>query len=282
MTGRPAPTHLDVDVGGGLRLHVERAGNGPPVVMLHGFTGSTATWHGLRDALPERFTTILVDLPGHGGSGAPQDATRYALPRFADDLARVLDVLDVPRAAVLGYSLGGRAALRFALAHPARVTALLLESASPGIADEDERAARRAADAALADLLEREGVAAFVAKWERLPLWASQERLPDSARGALRAQRLRNDAGGLAGSLRGAGAGEDRTVTDLLPRLAMPALLVAGALDPKYVALGETMAAALPRARLAIVPDAGHAVHLERPDAFRALVAEFLVSAGTG
>ncbi len=298
----------DVDVGDGLALRVSyddapydtwSDGGPPPLLLLHGFTGALDAWDALRLALrlalrePRgplgeggRLTavraTIAVDLPGHGASGAPADPARYALDRTADDLARVLDALGAPRAAVLGYSFGGRAALRFALRHPGRVDALVLESASPGIADPAERAARAAADAALADAIERDGVAAFVDRWERLPLWASQAALPEAARTRLRRQRLANHARGLANSLRGAGAGADPPVLPALGALRAPTLVIAGALDAKYVALGETMAAAIPGARLAVVAGAGHAVHLERPAVFAEAVGEFLARADGG
>ena len=292
MTGAPgapgAPgalgvEHVDVDAGDGLRLHAARAGEGAPLVLLHGFTGSGETWDALRAALAgqaPRLTTIAVDLPGHGRSGAPDDPARYALDRVADDLARVLDALAVARAAVLGYSMGARAALHVALRHPGRVAALVLESASPGVDDPAERAARRAADGALADAIERDGVAAFVERWERLPLWASQAALPEATRAALRAQRLGNRPRGLANSLRGAGAGAAPPVTGRLGAMGAPALLVAGALDAKYVAIGEAMERAMPRARLVVVPGAGHAVHLERPAAFAEAVGAFLAEAG--
>jgi 2-succinyl-6-hydroxy-2,4-cyclohexadiene-1-carboxylate synthase len=264
-----------IPLGNGLQLHVERAGSGPPVVLLHGFTGSSASWATLGEALG-RFSTITVDLPGHGRSSAPADPARYALPRFAEDLAATLDELHVDRAAVLGYSLGARAALHFALAHPARVSALILESGSPGIDDPAERAERVASDAALADAIERDGIPAFVDRWERLPLFASQAAIASNVRAGLRAQRLANDPAGLANSLRGAGAGAQPSVLDRLPALGMPTLCVAGALDARYVALGGTLASAIPGARLEIVPDAGHNVHLERPAAFVDLVVAFL------
>ena len=266
----------DIDVGDGLRLHVRCSGTGPPVVLLHGFTGSGGTWDPLRDALGERHTTIAIDLPGHGRSGAPDDPARHALDRFADDLATVLDELGTSRVALLGYSLGGRAALRFAIRHPDRLAALIVESASPGIAGATERASRLAADRALADTIERDGVAAFVAWWERLPLWESQASLPEDVRARLHSQRLDNRPRGLANSLRGAGAGVEPPVLDRLAMLDVPALIIAGALDEKYVAAGEEMAAAIPGAHVAIVPDAGHAAHLERPEAFAALVSGFL------
>jgi 2-succinyl-6-hydroxy-2,4-cyclohexadiene-1-carboxylate synthase len=267
---------LDVDAGDGLHLRVARTGDGAPLVLLHGFTGSIGTLAPLGDALLGRVATISVDLPGHGGSSAPATPARYALHRFADDLAHVLDVLGVERTAVLGYSLGGRAALRFALHHPTRVAALVLESASPGILDPAERAARVASDAALADAIERDGVAAFVDRWERLPLWASQVSLPQETRARLRAQRMANRAHGLAHSLRGAGAGAEPPVLQRLGELRVPTLLVAGALDETYVALARHMHTAIPGAALAVVPDAGHAVHLERPAALAALVTAFL------
>ena len=276
---------LDVDVGDGLRLHVARevargvayARNAtPPVLLLHGFTGSGETWDPLRAALADAYTTLAVDLPGHGRSGAPADPSRYALDRTADDLARVLDACGVARAAVVGYSLGGRAALRFAVRHEDRVTALVVESASPGIDDPAERAARVAADAALADAIERDGVPAFVDRWERLPLWASQAALPDAMRARLRAQRLANDPVGLANSLRGAGAGADGPVLGALGALRRPTLVVAGALDGKYVALGDAIGRAVGGARVVVVPGAGHAVHVEQRDAFGDAVRTFL------
>ena len=117
---------------------------------------------------------------------------------------------------------------------------------------------------------------AFVDYWQSLPLWASQRRLPPAARAALRAQRLRNDPAGLAVSLRAAGAGADPPVLDALGGLRCPALLVAGALDPVYCDHAAAMAERLPDGRVAVVPDAGHAVHLDQPGRFAALIAGFL------
>ena len=267
---------LDLDVGDGLTLHVERDGSGPPLLLLHGFTGSTITWSTLRAALRDRFELLIIDLPGHGRSSAPTDPARYALPRVADDIARVLDALDVARTAVLGYSMGARTALQFALAHPERVSALVLESASPGIGDPTERSARVAADGALAASIEREGIETFVDRWEKLPLWASQVALGPVTRARLRAERLAQRPEGLANSLRGAGAGVESPVTERLGSIAAPVLLIVGALDTKYVALGRAMQERLPDARLEVVENAGHAVHLERPEAFAALVGGFV------
>ena len=270
----------------GLRYHVDFAGRGPPLLLLHGFTGSTASWEPVRGAFARSYATIAVDLPGHGRSGSPDDVARYHLDRFADDLARILTELGTERVAVLGYSLGGRAALRFALRHPSRVAAVVLESTSAGITEEAERAARLVSDAELADSIERDGLVAFVDRWERLPLWASQASLPAETRERLRAQRLMNDPKGLANSLRGAGAAVDPPVYDRMRRIMVPAFIITGQLDQKYVSLGTRMAVEL-RLRLpswsskhVTIDDAGHAVHLEQPAAFSAAVLGFLDAVG--
>ncbi len=267
---------IEIAAGDGIHLNVVRTGSGAPLLLLHGFTGSAETWTPVATLLRDRFTTLAVELPGHGLSDTPTDPARFALTSLADDFARILDTYGIERVAVLGYSMGGRAALQFALRHPTRVAALVLESASPGIVDPKERAIRLASDSALADAIERDGITAFVDRWERLPLWASQEGLPEETRAGLRAQRLANQPRGLANSLRGAGAGVEPATVDQLALVGMSTLLVVGSLDTKYVALAQLMNARMPLARTVMVDGCGHAVHLERPAEFADLVARFL------
>ena len=257
-----------------IQYYVECHGAGAPLVLLHGFTGSSATWAPYLAAWPAR--AIAVDLPGHGQTEAPGDPARYRMEATMADLVALLDQLGVRRAHVLGYSMGGRVALHLAAAHPERVATLIVESASPGLPTQAERDARVAADTALAASIERDGIAAFVDRWEALPLWASQASLPDEVRASLRAQRLNNRATGLANSLRGLGTGAQAPLHDQLADLPVPALVIAGMLDAKFVAIARSMAAALPQGRLALVPVAGHATHLEQPALFDRLVAGFL------
>lgn len=260
----------------GVTYRVRVIGDGPAIVLLHGFTGDLHTWDGLVPVFAKTHRTIAVDLLGHGGTDAPTDPERYRMERCVDDLAALLEGLRVERASLLGYSMGGRVALHFAAAVPDKVNTLVLESASPGIADPVERAARIESDEALADAIERDGIAAFVDRWERLPLFGSQRRLPAEVRSAQRARRLDNRAAGLANSLRGMGAGAQRPLVDDLAGMSMPSLLIAGELDEKYCAIVREMAAAMPNARAVIIPDAGHNVHLERPDDFADTVVAFV------
>jgi 2-succinyl-6-hydroxy-2,4-cyclohexadiene-1-carboxylate synthase len=259
----------------GVQLNVEMQGEGPSLLLLHGFTGSSATWAPHRHAW-RRFRAIAVDLLGHGASDAPADPERYRMERCVEDLLALLDALGIERTAVVGYSMGGRVALHLALRAQERLCALVLESASPGIEDSSERDERLRRDEALAERIEREGLEAFVAYWEALPLFASQARLPAAARDELRRQRLQNDPLGLANSLRGLGAAKQEPALHRLGQLRAPVLLLAGALDEKYCHLARRMAAALPCARLEIVPGVGHAVHLEQPAAFQVTVQAFL------
>ena len=252
-------------------LHIEEAGSGAALLLLHGFTGSAETWRPFHDAWPGR-RLFAADLPGHGNS-LGVDA---GIAETVDALSAAMDDRGVGRFALLGYSMGGRIALRLALRTPDRISALILESTSPGIEGSEARAARVVTDRTLADRIEQRGIEAFVDEWQSLSLWDSQAQLPAPVAAALRAQRLRNDPAGLAASLRAAGAGVDAPVLDRLASLPMPALLIAGGVDTRYCDHAKAMADRLPRAQLAIVLEAGHAVHLERPDRMAELVVAFL------
>lgn len=258
---------------GAVRYRVTRAGSGPALVLLHGFTGSADGWRPFVPAFARDWHVIAPDLPGHGGTGEQVDGS---LEQCAADLSALLDRLDAADAVVLGYSLGGRTALTWARLAPERVRALVLESASPGIPSASERAKRRRRDEALAASIEADGVEAFVRRWERVPLFASQKQLPADVRQSVRERRLNQSVSGLASSLRTMGAGVMRPLHDALPDLTMPVALLAGALDDKYCRMMGEIALQLPKATLHVVPDAGHAVHIERPNEWLTIVKDFL------
>lgn len=250
-------------------------GEGPALLLLHGFTGTGATWLPFRSAWAG-FRCIAPDLLGHGDSGCPSNPGRYTMDQAAGDVLGLLDALAVPRAAVLGYSMGGRVAFHLALAAPGRLWALVAESASPGIEDPAEREARRLSDETLARAIQEGGVTAFVERWQSQPLFASQQRLPDAVRAALQHQRMSHSPGGLANVLRGMGAGAHGPLWGRLRDIPVPVLLLAGEHDEKYRGIAQRAAALLPCARAEVVPGAGHAVHLERPAAFARAVRSFL------
>lgn len=262
----------------GLRWEVRVRGSGQPLLLLHGFTGRGTAWGSHATALARAFRVITVDLPGHGRT-AWADPGRLTVERTADDLAAILQRAGAVPAAVLGYSLGARIALRLAIAHPLVVGRLVLESPSAGLPTAAERAARRRADEALAARIERDGIAAFVEEWERQPVFASHAGLPPARAARLRAMRLSNDPRGLAASLRGAGQGAMEPLFDRLGTIEAPTLVITGTLDERGSSRAVEVARRIPGARVEILDLAGHTPHEEQSGAFRHLVLDFLKEA---
>jgi 2-succinyl-6-hydroxy-2,4-cyclohexadiene-1-carboxylate synthase len=234
------------------------------LLLLHGFTQTARSWDGVVASLPpERYRALAPDLRGHGAAAALRPVTFAAC---VDDLL----ALAPDRFALAGYSMGGRLALTLALTAPERVRRLALVSTSAGLADAGERARRRERDEALAHELERDGLESFVRDWGAQPLFAGQ---PEAVRRLADADRLRNDAAGLAASLRGMGVGSMEPLWSRLGELEMPVVVAVGARDTRYLEIGERLAAAIAHAHLVTVPDAGHALTLEAPDAVAAAIA---------
>lgn len=271
--GRAAAVKIEAN---GVRYSVDVQGAGEPLLLLHGFTGTKKTWAKCLPEWTKRFQTIAVDIVGHGESDSPEDVRHYKMEAVADALEIVLDRLGVKKTHVVGYSMGGRLALYFTIMRPHRIGRALLESASPGLETPEERRARAERDDALADRIVACGLEAFVDEWENLPLFATQRDLPEDVRREIRRERLSQNPIGLAGSLRGMGTGCQPSLWDALPHCQTPITLVVGALDEKFVAIAERMAARLPRGVRRIVDGCGHAVHVERPDIFAKIVIEAL------
>ena len=263
----------------GTTYEIRTAGQGPAVLFIHGFTGRGTDWAPfLRSVHKNGYTSVVVDLLGHGRSASPSDPSRHAIERQADDIVELLRRVGAVPAIVVGYSMGARVALRLAVTQPALVRGLILESPSAGIVDRRERAARVAADAGLADQLERDGLEAFLATWESAPIFASERQLPPAVLARIRAGRRRNRPEGLAASLRGAGQGSMEPLVDRLKDIRHPTLVVAGGLDPTGMERARVVAGRIPSVRMVILPDRGHAPHRELPARFRRLLIDQLAT----
>lgn len=256
-----------------IAMHIEVAGTGPPLLLLHGFTGAGANWEAFLSSWERSFQVIMVDLIGHGETEAPTQASRYTMKNTVRDLVAMLDALSIESAYVLGYSMGGRAALAMAVEYPERVRALLLESSSPGLRTAQERHARIQKDEQQAAYIEANGVAPFVYEWEKLPLFATQS---EAVKQSLRQQRLQNTPTGLANSLRGMGTGAQDSFWEKLPMLNVPVLLVVGGLDQKFRGIAKEMDQSLPNSHIMTVPEAGHTVHMEKQQLFGKIVEEWI------
>ncbi len=241
-------------------LFPESDGDGSKVILLHGFTQTLRSWDTIAADLRQDFRVCTVDAPGHGRA----DQVRVDLPTAA-----LLYAATLGRGTYIGYSMGARLALHIALEQPFVVERLVLLGGTAGLASDQERAARRVTDEALADTIEHEGVGAFLDRWLVQPMFAN---VPDD-----RADRLRNTAAGLAVSLRLTGTGAQDNLWDRLGELTMPVLVMAGEHDAKFTDIGHRMVESIGRnATFAPVPNAGHAAHLEQPSAFLAVVRDWL------
>jgi 2-succinyl-6-hydroxy-2,4-cyclohexadiene-1-carboxylate synthase len=248
-------------------LYSETDGTGPRVVLVHGFTQTSRCWGPVAEALAADHEVVRVDAPGHGRSAEVMAGPRGSARLIADRGGQ---------ATYLGYSMGGRFCLHLALGNPELVDGLILIGATPGIEDPEARDHRVADDERMALVLERRGLETFLDAWLANPLFAG---LPPDRQ--YREERLRNTVEGLAMSLRQAGTGTQDPLWGKLGRLTMPVLVVAGERDEKFAGIGARMAAAIgENATLALVAGAGHAAHLEQPDAFLAIVEPWLAERG--
>jgi 2-succinyl-6-hydroxy-2,4-cyclohexadiene-1-carboxylate synthase len=265
----------DVDVANGALRVWQWAGPSPPIVFLHGFGGSGLDVEALIHVMAPKRAVIAPDLWGHG-EGASSHVPAITMTECAHQLRAVLDILKVRDAVLVGYSMGARLALHLALQAPVRWNAMVLIGGHAGIRDPTERKARHQWDQAMAATARHLGQPAFANHWEQIPIIASQQHTPEPWRTRLYERRRRADVNALARALESLGAGTMASLWEQLSTLNMPALVVAGQQDPKYVKLGQDLVKALPNATASWIPNCGHAPHLEAAPQFSEVLSHFL------
>lgn len=235
------------------------------VTCLHGFSQHGNSWRELAALVPGSYRWLTPDV---------RAAT---LPEAEAELLALWEREGAHRCHLIGYSQGGRIALRAACDHPERLLSLTAIGAHAGF-DSDDRARRREEDAALADRIGREGIDWFATHWAALPIFAGLARRgPDFLR-QLDAARRQNDPARLAAQLRGMGAGAIEPFWDRLVRVSVPTLVVVGADDERYLAFANRLRSGIRDSAVAVIPGAGHAAHLERPAAVAAVLATHLAA----
>ncbi len=247
-----------------------------PLLLLHGFTGRASDLSFLAEFLDEKFIIIAPDLPGHGASYPVENIADYEIDVIVARLKKLLETLEFDKAVLLGYSMGGRIAYAFSERYPQNVAALIIESATPGIEDEKERAERKIADEKLADMIMEKGVYNFVEFWLSLPIFESLKNIDKRLYEKIRAEKVSNKALGLANSLRATGTGNMKPVWKALPRFTFPTLLINGKLDEKYSEINRKVIKLIPNSSLIEMDGAGHNVHIEKPHEYITLVNGFL------
>lgn len=260
-----------------INMHIKRYNIGAKekVVLLHGFTGSNSTWVEVIDYLPSTVEVLLIDLIGHGQTTKPRDTARYVVEEQLEDLHTLFQQLKWNHFTMVGYSMGGRLALAYASQYG--VDRLILESSSPGLAEENEREKRKLSDDLLAERIMTEGIVSFVDYWEDIPLFQTQKRLSFEKQQAIRTERLAQSEIGLANSLKGFSTGVQPSYWGELANLSTPVLLLAGQLDSKFCTIAKRMQSELPNAKIEVIKDVGHAIHVEKPKIFATIIKKVIL-----
>ena len=244
-------------------------GDGKPLVCLHGFSESGTTWDGIH---ADGYRMIRIDLIGHGTSSRPTEVGAYTISQMLLDIHRIVYALAGESYALLGYSMGARIALLYALQYPLEVTKLILESGSVGIEGTVERSERREADVALGKRIREQTIEWFAETWAKLDIFKSQYTLPNAVQNRIQHRRLQNSPHALAFTLEGSGQGVMPYVGHRLQELTMPICYISGELDTKYTEIGKQYFAHTHH----VVLGAGHNVHVEKPCQYMCIVKEFL------
>lgn len=244
----------------GVNLHYETHGQGPVLLMSHGFSATSSMWRGQVEPLSKDHTLVLWDMRGHGQSDYPADPAAYSEAATVSDMAAILDAVGAKSAIIGGLSLGGYMSLAFHLRHPGRTEALLIIDTGPGFKKDEARAAWNERAQQTAGRFDAEGLA---------PL----------AKGtAERAQSRHRDATGLAHAARGMLTQRDAGVINSLPDIRVPSLVLVGSRDTPFLAATDYMAAKIAGSTKVVIDDAGHAANIDQPEAFNRAVLAFLTT----
>jgi 2-succinyl-6-hydroxy-2,4-cyclohexadiene-1-carboxylate synthase len=265
-----------VEVAPERRLFAEARGTGPGVLLLHGFTGTGRNLATSLHTLETDYSLLAFDCLGHGRSSAPGDPAAYAFERCAVDPVSVLDAYEQETVHVLGYGMGARLALGFAVRAPERVAGLVL--VAPELAPEDpaERKVRRERDHAMAQAIESQGLSSFVDAWLAQPELATQKQVGAGHWKEARRERLEHTPLGLAHALRALGPTCELFPREELAGIRAPSLLIAGEFDQQSLDSARWLSRVLPRCEVYEIAAAGRAVHLEQSEVFFHVCRDFL------
>jgi pimeloyl-ACP methyl ester carboxylesterase len=245
----------------GVRIHYEVTGEGPTLLLTHGYSATGEMWRGQLAALSPHFKVITWDMRGHGASDYPEDLAAYSEEATVADMAALLDAVGAESAVIGGLSLGGYMSLAFHRAHPERTRALLIIDTGPGYKNDQARDGWNANAIRRAERLEAEG-------------------LGDLSKASAEVRQARHrDATGLARAARGMLTQRDARVIESLPTISVPSIVIVGADDTPFLAASDYMAAKIPGAKKVVIENAGHSANIDQPQAFNAAVLGFLKGA---
>ena len=246
----------------GVKIHYEVAGDGPALILTHGYSSTAEMWAGQVGPLAQHFKVITWDMRGHGASDYPEDQAQYSEAATVEDMAALLDAVGAKEAVVGGLSLGGYMSLAFHATYPGRTQALLIIDTGPGYKNDQARDGWNQTAIARAERFEAQGFG-------------------DLSRASAEVRLARHrDATGLARAARGMLTQKNARVIESLPAIEVPAVVIVGANDTPFLAASDYMAAKIPGAKKVVIPDAGHSANIDQPQAFNTALAGFLTDAG--
>jgi len=243
-----------------------------PIVFLHGFLGSAASFASVRALLPVGHPTVSPGLFGHRGQ--PELLPNHT---FEAELDRLLGVIqghfNASPTHLVGYSLGGRLALALLLKAPRQFQSATLISARRGLDDPLARATRLEQDSKWASMLQTMPLSQFLDAWERQPLFATQRQLAPHVLAQLREQRLMHNPSALAQAMTTLSLAHMPSFQGTLD-IRCPVTLMVGDQDPKFCALAAELAEQIHKRRTIVVSGAGHNLPLEKPESVTAAISE--------
>ena len=256
-----------------IKYHIEVKGQGKPIICLHGFSENISTWKFIQ---LQGYQLILIDLIGHGKSDKPKHRKYYSLKAMIRHLNKLISKLGLKRYSMLGYSMGGRIALAYALTYPNAIDKLILESASYGEDGVLNRLKRRRYDSVLAKQIEKNGIEWFTQYWSDLSIFKSQRRLSKAIIKEIGERRLLNKAHVLSNTLKGTGQGKFPCLKNKVVKLSMPILFISGEYDKKYEVVGKNFEKLNSRVKHVVINGCGHNTHIEDTNIFTKVLNDFL------
>ena len=267
----------------GVRLHYEETGSGTPLIFVHEFAGDHRSWEPQMRHFGRRYRAISYAARGYPPSDVPDSPASYSQANAADDILAVLDHLAIDQAHVCGLSMGGFATLHFGFRHPSRATSLCVAGCGYGAEPDRREVFRAEADAAVARL-RADGMARFASQYAAGPTRVQFE--AKDPRGFAEFMRQLGEHSALGSANTQLGCQKERpSLYDLqaeMAALTVPTLILTGDEDWPCLAPALLMKRQISTAALAVMPNCGHTINLEAPDAFNRLVADFLAQVDAG
>ncbi|MEE7505587.1 alpha/beta hydrolase [Methylobacterium mesophilicum] len=267
----------------GIRLHYEESGRGTPLIFVHEFAGDHRSYEAQLRHFGRRYRAVAFSARGYPPSDVPEAVSAYSQARAADDILAILDHLGAPQAHVAGISMGAFATLHFGLRHPGRALSLCLGGCGYGAEPERQALFRAEADATAAMLL-RDGMAAFAERYAVGPTRVQFETKDPRGHAEFKRMLAEHSALGSANTQAGVQKGRPSLydLGDELGRMTVPTLIVAGDEDWPCLAPSLMLKRVIPSAALAVLPNTGHALSVEEPDAYNRLLDDFLAQVESG